>query len=97
MKTPKLFLTVIALLAFISGQSQSLSANDIIKKAEEKLRGTSSKTEMKITIVRPKYTREMQMKAWSLGNDYSISVVTAPAKDAGTVFLKRKAEIYNWV
>ena len=52
---------------------------------------------MKITIVRPKWSREMVTKGWAMGNDYSISIVTAPAKEAGTVFLKRKNEVWNWL
>jgi hypothetical protein len=39
----------------------------------------------------------MSIKAWSKGEQYSMMVVTAPAKDAGTVFLKRVKEIWNWL
>jgi outer membrane lipoprotein-sorting protein len=36
------------------------------------------------------------MKSWSKGNDYSLTLVTAPARDKGTAFLKRDQEIWNW-
>lgn len=71
-------------------------ASAIVKKADEKLRGSSSKSELKMTIVRPNWTRELAMKTWSKGNDYSLTLLTAPARDRGTAFLKRENEIWNW-
>jgi outer membrane lipoprotein-sorting protein len=90
--TTILFLTFMSMFAF--GQD----AKQIIQKAEEKTRGTtSSYTEMTIITQRPKYTREMSLNSWTKGNDYSLMVLTAPAKDAGTAFLKRNKEVWNWV
>ena len=37
------------------------------------------------------------MKNWTLGNDYSMIYITAPAKEKGQVFLKRQNEMWNWV
>ncbi|MCF8462058.1 MAG: outer membrane lipoprotein-sorting protein [Flavobacteriales bacterium] len=78
---------------FSSGQT----ALEIVKKADELTRGKSSEGEMTIQIVRPKWTREMKMKTWSLGTDYSLMLITAPAKEKGTVMLKREKEVWNWV
>lgn len=75
----------------------SQTAIEIVKKAEDNIHGHTSQVEMTIQIIRPTWTRTMSLKAWSKGDDYSLSVVTAPAKDAGTVFLKRNKEIWNWV
>ena len=77
-------------------QAQDLTAREIIKRSDEKMRGESSRGEMKMTIIRPTWTREMSMKMWSLGDDYSLILVTAPARDKGTAFLKRDKEIWNW-
>lgn len=77
-------------------QAQDLSAREIIEKADQKMRGESSRGEMKMTIIRPTWTREMTMKMWSLGDDYSLILVTSPARDKGTAFLKRDQEIWNW-
>lgn len=71
-------------------------AMEIVKKAEEKLNGKTSKGEMRMTIVRPGWQREMTMKSWSLGNDFALILVTGPARDKGTAFLKRGNEIWNW-
>ncbi len=92
------FFTVIFLLCVAPVYSQQLSAKEVIKKAEDKTRGVkSSKSSMTISTVRPKWTRDMTLKSWSLGNDFSLSLITSPSKDKGITFLKRKKEIWNWV
>jgi outer membrane lipoprotein-sorting protein len=73
------------------------TAEEILKKSEQKLRGNSSYSELEITIVRPKYTRTMGIKSWSKGDQFALMLVTAPARDKGTVFLKRNREVWNWV
>lgn len=73
------------------------TAREIIEKADELTRGLSSQGEMTMQIVRPKWTREMSLKTWTMGTEYSLILVTAPAKEKGTVFLKREKEIWNWV
>lgn len=86
------------ILVLISVLTFGQDAKEIIRKAEEKTRGISSSyMEMSIETIRPKYTREMSIKSWSKGNDYSLMVLTAPAKDAGTAFLKRQKEVWNWM
>ncbi len=77
-------------------QAQSLTAKEIVAKAEELTRGTSSEGEITMTIVRPNYTRSMTIKSWSLGDDKAILLVTAPARDKGTAFLRNGKEIWNW-
>lgn len=76
--------------------AQLPDALEIIKKADQKLRGETSNGTMKMTIVRPSWSREVTMKSWSKGTDYSLILVTSPARDKGTAFLKREKEIWNW-
>ena len=76
--------------------SYGQTAVEIVKKADELMRGVSSKGEMKMMIVRPKWTREIAIKSWSKGSEYSLMLITAPARDAGTGFLKRDSELWNW-
>jgi outer membrane lipoprotein-sorting protein len=70
---------------------------EIIRKMEERMQGKSSYSEMTMTTVRPRYTREVSMKAWSKGDDFSLIFITSPARDKGTGFLKRSKEIWNYV
>ncbi|HLX90930.1 MAG TPA: outer membrane lipoprotein-sorting protein [Puia sp.] len=80
-----------------SSNAPGQSAKDIVTRAENNIRGLSSQMEMTIRIIRPSWTRTMSLKAWSKGEQYSLSVITAPPGDAGTVFLKRIKEIWNWL
>ena len=90
------------ILTFIAASMFSLSAAaqdvaEIIRKADEKFRGESSRGQTTMIIERPNWSREISMKTWSLGNDYSLIYITSPAKEKGQVFLKRKNEMWNWV
>jgi len=89
---------IIFVLPLLSMQfQQNLSAKDIVKKADDNMRGKTSKADITIKIIRPTWSREMNMKAWSKGDDYSMILVTSPAKEKGTVFLKRVKEVWNWI
>jgi|TARA_B110000914_G_scaffold14_1_gene21 outer membrane lipoprotein-sorting protein len=90
----KYFLIV---FAFTLSSIYSQSALEIIKITDSRLRGDSSYAEMTITIVRPKWEKKMALKSWSKGTDYSVSLVTSPAKEKGSVFLKRKKEAWNYL
>lgn len=72
------------------------TAKEIIQKADEKMRGESNIATIKMTIIRPTWEREMTLKSWAKGTEYSLTLVTAPARDKGTAFLKREKEIWNW-
>jgi outer membrane lipoprotein-sorting protein len=91
----KKFYLFTILFSFCNLNSQT--PKEIIKIADERLRGSSSYTEMTITIVRPKWEKKMKLKSWSKGTDYSVSLVTSPAKEKGSVFLKRKKEAWNYL
>ncbi|MCB9222973.1 MAG: outer membrane lipoprotein-sorting protein [Crocinitomicaceae bacterium] len=73
------------------------TADEIIQKAEDRLRGTTMYSEMTVKTIRPKWTREMTLKTWSKGEDYSVTLILSPAKDKGTVYLKRKNEIWQYI
>jgi outer membrane lipoprotein-sorting protein len=81
----------------ISSISNSQDIKEIVRQADEKFRGTTSQGEMTMIIERPAWSREVSMKNWSLGNEYSLIYITAPAKEKGQVFLKRDKEMWNWV
>ncbi|WP_255502025.1 outer membrane lipoprotein-sorting protein [Algoriphagus sp. AK58] len=87
------FLLLMARLSFVQAQD----AKEIVRKADEKMRGNTSEAELVIKTTRPSWTREMSVKTWMKGNDYAMILIQTPAKDKGTVFLKRKKEVWNWL
>ena len=89
---------IIGILLLVAMQpSQDLTAKDIVKKADDNMRGKTSQADITIKIIRTTWSREMNMKAWTKGDDYSMIMVTSPAKEKGTVFLKRIKEVWNWI
>lgn len=72
-------------------------ATEIVRRSDEKMRGSTSESEMIIRISRPTWTREMSVHTWMSGTHYAMILILSPAKDKGTVFLKRKKEVWNWL
>lgn len=87
----------IVLFCCITTTSIAQNPADIIQKSLDKLNGQSSMGEVEMTIVRPRYTRTMTMKSWSMGNQYFMIYITGPARDKGQVFLKRNTDMWNWI
>lgn len=88
---------IISLLISFVIPVHAQDAREIIKKADEKMQGEeTSQSTMTMTIVRPTWQREVTFKSWTKGRDYSLALVTAPAKESGQTFLKRETEMWNW-
>lgn len=82
----------------LTGGLQAQTATEILQRSEEILRGVnSSQAVIKMTIERPKYSREMTIHSWSVGDEYALMYIAEPVRDKGTVFLKKGSEIWNWV
>lgn len=87
----------LVIISCIFSMSYSQTAKEIVAKSYEMVNGKTSKSVMSMTIVRPTWSRTIEMKSWSKGTDYSMVIITAPAKEKGQVFLKRQKEMWNWV
>lgn len=97
MNTAKSTIIGIWLALLLAPAVHGQDAAEIIRRMDDTMRGESSYTEMTMKIERPRYEREVTMRAWMKGEDYSLILVTAPARDQGTSFLKRHNEIWNYV
>lgn len=95
-RTPAPLISLVFLL-LAARPASGQTAKEIVAKAENNLHGLYSRIDMTIQIIRPAWTRSMTVKSWSKGDQYSMMLITSPAKDAGTVFLKRVKEIWNWL
>ncbi len=77
--------------------AQDLSATDIVRKADEKFNGEkSSYSVMSMKVIRPEWQRTIEFKSWTLGKDFALALITAPAKETGQTFLKRGSEMWSW-
>lgn len=87
------FLT--AFLYFASAMAND--ADDILKKMASALRPGSYYAEMKITTVRPDYSRELKARSWNIDSNLRIIMVTAPARDKGMAYLITGTEIWSYL
>lgn len=100
MKTMKVLKStlLLGLILIVLTPAFGQDAKEIVRKADEKWNGEkSSQGTMTMTIVRPTWERTIQFKIWTLGRDYSMTLITSPAKEKGQAFLKRETEMWNWM
>jgi len=96
--TCPLFTVFLLFLLGLTGQRlQAQNATEIVREADAKFRGDQSKAELTMKIIRPSWERTVSMQVWTLDTKYSMILITAPARDEGTAYLKRDNEIWNWV
>ncbi|TSA35961.1 MAG: outer membrane lipoprotein-sorting protein [Porphyromonadaceae bacterium] len=84
------------LMTPVSGQ-QTLTAKQIIEKADRNMQGESSVSSMTMTIRRPTWERTVGFKNWAKGRDLALTLVTEPAKEKGQTFLKRGNDMWSYI
>jgi len=95
MKRPSCLPILLALFFSVSIYAQD--ATEIVRKADAKFNGEqSSYSEMNMTIIRPKYQRNISFKGWATKGGKALTVITAPAKEKGQSFLKSGSNLWNW-
>ena len=70
---------------------------EIIDRVDQLYRGESSHGTSTMEVVTENWDRQMTMELWSLGNDFSLVRIQAPAREAGTATLKADRDIYNYL
>lgn len=73
------------------------SPEEIIQKSLDKMYSKSNYAEITMTVVKPNWSRSTSMKSWAIEPDYFLIYITEPARDKGTVTLKREKEVWNWI
>jgi len=96
--TPRSLFVLLTLLTFlIPGISSAATAQEILERVDDLWRGESSFAEMTMEIKTEHYERSMKLKAWSLGKDHSLMLITYPPKDRGVATLKVDKDIWNYL
>lgn len=73
------------------------TAEEILRKAENAVKGNSAHGVMEMIVITPDYTRKLKMESWWVGNDKSLIVIKSPKKEAGNKTLKIKNEMWNYL
>lgn len=91
------FYIIVILITHFPLYGQQLTAYEIVKKADDKIRGEQTGyAEMTMEIVRPSWSRTIAFKSWNMGKEYSLVLITNPPKEKGQTYLKRENEMWNW-
>lgn len=85
------------LLILLNSIIYSQNPKEIVKKSIDILYGKKTFSIITMKIIKPSWTRTITMKSWSYEPDYALIYITEPARDKGTVTLKRKNEVWNWL
>jgi outer membrane lipoprotein-sorting protein len=85
------------LLCALSLPAAEPTAQDLIKEAEDLMRGQSNIGTMTMTITTPHWERTMTMDYWEKGKNLSLVKVTDPPKEAGTISLKVDENMWNYI
>jgi hypothetical protein len=88
---------ILLINSFILSAECVETALQIIQKSDDLVRGNTNIAEITMKIQRKKWSREISMKVWGKGYDFSLIVIKEPARDRGSVFLKRKTEVWNFI
>jgi outer membrane lipoprotein-sorting protein len=96
----KTFFIILLIFGFNSIKiiaQEKLSADEIVQKADELIRGKTNSQIIEMEIIRPTWKRTIGIKSWGRGLDYLMAYITSPAQDKGQVFLKLKTEMWNYI
>jgi hypothetical protein len=69
----------------------------LLARLDDLYRSKSSIARLEITVVTPRTTRSMRMKAWTRGEEEVLVVVEDPPREAGTATLRVGQNLWNWL
>ena len=92
-----LVVALLALVASVSPAQGQTDPYDIMERVQRVMRGDSSRALATMEVVTEHWERRITMEMWSLGTDYSLVRVRAPAKEAGTATLMADDNIWNYL
>lgn len=89
--------SILIILIITSGIITAQTADEIVKKAEDILKGNSAHGTMAMEIKTPDYERTLKMESWWIGNEKALIVIKSPMRESGNKTLKIKNEIWNYL
>jgi len=73
------------------------SADEIIRRSENAIKGETSQGTFRMTVVTEDFTRTMEMDSWWVGNEKALIVIKSPKRDAGNKTLKVNNELWMYL
>lgn len=92
----KKLLTSLIFLIFGTLTIFAQDADQILQKAYDNSEGTSQYAEMTMQVVRPRWQNEISFKFCSMDKDYSMVLISDPAREKGQTYLMVDNEMWMW-
>ena len=73
------------------------TAEEIIKRAEDLIKGKSAYGNIEMTVATEDFTRTLKMESWWIGNEKALIVIKSPKRDAGNKTLKIGNEMWYYL
>jgi outer membrane lipoprotein-sorting protein len=93
----RLFLTLSFLLLPLSIQAQTFDAKDLIRRADDLLRGDTSNGSYKMEVRTPSWSRTLKLNAISQGKNKTFIKIIEPPKEAGITTLRVDNNMWNYL
>ncbi len=87
----------LALVALAAAPAPAQTAEEIIRRAEDLVKGKTCRGSFVMTVVTPSYTRSLEMDSWWVGNSKALIVIRSPKKEAGNKTLKIGNELWSYL
>jgi len=88
---------LLAALLLLPSTVLALDLAELIRSVETQYSGESSYSKVRLHIETGNYSRTLEMEGWSLGRDYFLTRILAPAKDRGVATLKAGQDVWNYL
>lgn len=100
MQKKLIFIFLILILAapsYSQNTAEKLTAQEIVKRADDLLRGDTSQGRYIMTVTTPNWNRTLELDAYSSGRDKTFIRILTPAKEAGITTLRAKTNMWNYL
>ena len=95
---PACCMAVLCLCTMLTAQGAAAAdLQALVRNVEQQYNGDSSHVLATMHIVTEQWSRTISMEGWSLGREFSLTRITAPAKEKGVGTLKSGREVWNYL
>jgi len=77
--------------------AQDLTPQEIVKRADDLLRGDTSQGQYRMSVETPGWKRTLELDAYSIGRDKTFIRILSPPKEAGITTLRIENEMWNYL
>ncbi|MCM8770033.1 MAG: outer membrane lipoprotein-sorting protein [Candidatus Omnitrophica bacterium] len=85
------------LFVFWRASAGEETASQIMEKMDSRLRGKTNRAVVEMTIVTPKWTRQLTVVSWAAGRERSLVKIIEPAKERGVSSLRLGSNMWNYL